>query len=60
MFHIPAKQGLVQSFSVYIDTLVCSATGFMLLITGKYNVQNPGFGTEGASRFCMKEPKMLL
>jgi Na+/alanine symporter len=41
MFH-PTKQGLVQSFSVYIDTLlVCSATGFMLLITGKYNVQNP-------------------
>jgi AGCS family alanine or glycine:cation symporter len=30
----PTKQGLVQSFSVYIDTLlVCSATGFMLLIT---------------------------
>ncbi|MFN4289903.1 MAG: alanine/glycine:cation symporter family protein [Permianibacter sp.] len=36
----PAKQGLVQAFSVYIDTLfVCSATGFMLLITGLYNVQ---------------------
>ncbi|MBY4850244.1 alanine/glycine:cation symporter family protein [Serratia marcescens] len=39
----PAKQGLVQAFSVYIDTLfVCSATGFMLLITGLYNVQGPG------------------
>jgi len=48
----PAKQGLVQSFSVYIDTLlVCSATGFMLLITGKYNVHNPAFGTEGAAEF---------
>lgn len=48
----PTKQGLVQSFSVYIDTLlVCSATGFMLLITGKYNVQNPNFGTAGASEF---------
>lgn len=36
----PAKQGLVQGFSVYIDTLlVCSATAFMLLITGQYNVQ---------------------
>ena len=35
----PAKQGLVQSFSVYIDTLfVCSATAFMILITGMYNV----------------------
>lgn len=48
----PTKQGLVQSFSVYIDTLlVCSATGFMLLITGKYNVQNPGFGTDGGAEF---------
>lgn len=38
----PAKQGLVQAFSVYIDTLfVCSATGFMLIITGLYNVQDP-------------------
>ena len=38
----PAKQGLVQAFSVYIDTLfVCSATAFMLLITGQYNVQGP-------------------
>ncbi len=35
----PAKQGLVQSLSVYIDTLgVCTATAFMLLITGMYNV----------------------
>lgn len=35
----PAKQGLVQAFSVYIDTLfICSATAFMILITGKYNV----------------------
>ena len=35
----PAKQGLVQAFSVYVDTLfVCSATGFMILMTGSYNV----------------------
>ncbi len=35
----PAKQGLVQAFSVYVDTLfVCTATGFMLLLTGMYNV----------------------
>jgi len=35
----PAQQGLVQAFSVYVDTLfVCSATGFMLLLTGTYNV----------------------
>lgn len=38
----PAKQGLVQAFSVYIDTLfVCSATGFMVLLTGCYNVVAP-------------------
>ena len=45
----PAKQGLVQSFSVYIDTLfVCSATAFMILITGNYNVSdgNGGFLVE--------------
>lgn len=36
----PAKQGLVQSFSVYIDTLlVCSATALMVLFMGTYNVQ---------------------
>ncbi|MCD7036445.1 alanine:cation symporter family protein [Metabacillus sp. GX 13764] len=36
----PAKQGLVQAFSVYIDTLfVCSATAFMMLFTGMYNTQ---------------------
>lgn len=35
----PAKQGLVQSFSIYIDTLgVCLATGLMLVVTGAYNV----------------------
>jgi AGCS family alanine or glycine:cation symporter len=35
----PAKQGLVQAFSVYVDTLfVCSATAFMILITGSYNI----------------------
>jgi AGCS family alanine or glycine:cation symporter len=35
----PAKQGLVQAFSIYVDTLlVCTATGFMILITGQYNV----------------------
>lgn len=39
----PAKQGLVQSFSVYIDTLfICSATAFMILITGMYNVTPDG------------------
>lgn len=36
----PAKQGLIQAFSVYIDTLVvCSASAFIILLTGSYNVQ---------------------
>ncbi|WP_400162634.1 alanine/glycine:cation symporter family protein [Brevibacillus sp. TJ4] len=39
----PAKQGIVQAFSVYVDTLlVCSATAFMILITGAYNVHPEG------------------
>ncbi|WP_227937643.1 alanine/glycine:cation symporter family protein [Alkalihalobacillus deserti] len=38
----PAKQGLVQAFSVYLDTLIiCSATGFTILLTGMYNVVSP-------------------
>ncbi|OJZ76605.1 sodium:alanine symporter, partial [Vibrio cholerae] len=41
----PAQQGLVQSFSIYIDTLmVCSATAFMILITGAYNVHGAAEG----------------
>ncbi len=41
----PAQQGLVQAFSVYIDTLfVCSATAFMILITGAYNIHSPDGG----------------
>lgn len=41
----PAKQGYVQAFSIYVDTLlVCSATAFMILSTGMYNVA----GADGA------------
>ncbi|MDF2840337.1 MAG: alanine:cation symporter family protein [Clostridia bacterium] len=41
----PAKQGLVQAFSVYVDTLfVCTATAVMILSTGNYNVANPAGG----------------
>ncbi len=41
----PAQQGLVQAFSVYIDTLfVCSATAFMILITGAYNIHSADGG----------------
>lgn len=42
----PVEQGLVQAFSVYIDTLfVCTATAFMILFTGKYNVINESTNT---------------
>jgi AGCS family alanine or glycine:cation symporter len=41
----PAQQGLVQSFSVYIDTLfICTATAFMILITGMFNVSDGDAG----------------
>lgn len=41
----PVKQGLVQGFSVYVDTLfVCTATAFMILFTGQYNIINPEGG----------------
>ncbi|WP_282636592.1 alanine/glycine:cation symporter family protein [Sphingobacterium thalpophilum] len=41
----PIKQGLVQGFSVYVDTLfVCTATALMILFTGQYNVENPHGG----------------
>ncbi len=47
----PAQQGIVQAFSVYIDTLfVCSATAFMILMTGMYNVQ----GTLPAGQFLVQ------
>ncbi len=38
----PAKQGLVQAFSVYVDTLfVCTATAVMILVTNSFNVADP-------------------
>ncbi|MBN7815880.1 alanine/glycine:cation symporter family protein [Algoriphagus pacificus] len=41
----PVKQGLVQAFSVYVDTIfVCTATALMILFTGQYNVLNPEGG----------------
>lgn len=39
----PAKQGLVQSMAVYIDTwVICTMTGLIILITGMYNVDELG------------------
>ncbi len=41
----PAAQGLVQAFSIYVDTwFVCTATAFMIILTGQYNVVNPAGG----------------
>lgn len=41
----PAQQGLVQAFSVYIDTwFVCSTTALMILFSGLYNVSDGSGG----------------
>ncbi|MBQ7489623.1 MAG: alanine:cation symporter family protein [Bacteroidales bacterium] len=41
----PVKQGLVQAFSVYVDTLlVCTATAVMILATKTYNVIDSASG----------------
>lgn len=38
----PAKQGLVQAFSIYIDSIfVCTATALTIIITGAYKVFDP-------------------
>lgn len=38
----PAKQGLVQAFSIYVDVLfVCMATGLLIVATDSYNVITP-------------------
>lgn len=38
----PAKQGYVQAWAIYFDTmLVCTATAFLILATGMYNVVMP-------------------
>lgn len=41
----PAKQGLVQAFSIYVDTLfVCTATGIILILTNVYNCVDEASG----------------
>ena len=38
----PAKQGLIQAMGVYLDTiLVCSATAFVIIISGEEVYLNP-------------------
>ena len=35
----PARQGLLQAFGTYVDTwVVCSATAFVVLLTGEYSI----------------------
>ncbi|ORB32440.1 alanine/glycine:cation symporter family protein [Mycolicibacterium parafortuitum] len=52
----PAKQGLVQAFAVYVDTLfICSATGFLILSTGAYRV----FEGESESGAVLSEGGLL-
>ncbi|GIJ00545.1 AGCS family alanine or glycine:cation symporter [Sediminihabitans luteus] len=44
----PAKQGLIQSLGVFVDTIVvCSATAFIILVAGP-SVYDPGATTEAA------------
>jgi AGCS family alanine or glycine:cation symporter len=46
----PAQQGLVQAFSVYIDTLfICSATAFMILLSGTYYVEGIDAAVSGGT-----------
>ncbi|MDG2525772.1 alanine/glycine:cation symporter family protein [Stenotrophomonas sp. HITSZ_GD] len=41
----PAKQGYVQAFAIYFDTMmVCTSTAFLILATGTYNVYAPDGG----------------
>ncbi|MFC9765172.1 alanine/glycine:cation symporter family protein [Rhodococcus jostii] len=41
----PGKQGLVQTFSIYIDVLlICMATGLMMVVSGQYNVSDGSGG----------------
>lgn len=43
----PANQGIVQAFSVFIDTvIICSATAFLILLSGVYDPA-AGAGAEG-------------
>jgi len=53
----PAQQGLVQAFSVYVDTLlVCSATAFMILITGAYHVTGVEAAVSGGTLAATVDP----
>ncbi len=52
----PVKQGLVQAFSVYIDTLlVCTATAMMILACKTYNIID-SVGNDGTVSYLLQHP----
>lgn len=65
----PAKQGYVQAFAIYFDTMmVCTASAFLMLATGMYNVQGPDgqilysgvAGVEAGSAFAQAAVESIL
>lgn len=60
----PVKQGLVQAFSVYIDTLlVCTATAMMILACRTYNIiesVTPVVGGEAVVTYLQQNPEAPL
>jgi AGCS family alanine or glycine:cation symporter len=52
----PVKQGLVQAFSVYIDTLlVCTATAMMILACKTYNIIDT-VSVDGTVTYLLQNP----
>lgn len=54
----PAQQGLVQAFSVYVDTFfVCTATALMILFAGTYNVIDSNIANGEAAHYIVENVK---
>ena len=57
----PIKQGLVQSFGVYVDTwIVCSATAFIVLLTGQYTIGGEHLRADGSCSHLHPDPDVCL
>ena len=58
----PVKQGLVQAFSVYIDTLlVCTATALMILACKTYNnIDSASVGGGATVNYLLQNPNAPL
>ena len=53
----PVKQGLVQAFSVYIDTLlVCTATAMMIIACKTYNIIESVSANGGTVSYLLQNP----